>query len=250
MPSRRSWPLIGRGRSTPASRPTTSRPAASSRSAASVSSRLNETSLKRARRDRGTRAATRRARFRGIDLITEFSSRRSPVTSKSSVCWTRWPFLLDGTGMNDVAPRNGLGAGGCGPRAHQQLRKLKRTASPHPSPEPSLAVGGGDRSTAPLLAGGDRWTNAGKGNANSWAVHPELRRAVRLASATNVCNARRTLAAHCIAALPRRCDLERATPHARGPPLWRGGGQDRASAGNAERAFAGTFRVDGRDRVR
>jgi RimJ/RimL family protein N-acetyltransferase len=34
MPSRRSWPLIGRGRSTPASRPTTWHPAASSRSAA------------------------------------------------------------------------------------------------------------------------------------------------------------------------------------------------------------------------
>jgi RimJ/RimL family protein N-acetyltransferase len=36
MPSMRSWPLIGRGRSTPTSRPTTSRPAASSRSAASA----------------------------------------------------------------------------------------------------------------------------------------------------------------------------------------------------------------------
>ena len=34
--SRRSWPLIGRGRSTPASRLTTSRPAASSRSVASA----------------------------------------------------------------------------------------------------------------------------------------------------------------------------------------------------------------------
>src|SRR4051812_14953885 len=36
MPSLHSWPLIGRVRSTPASRPTTSRPAAFSRNAASA----------------------------------------------------------------------------------------------------------------------------------------------------------------------------------------------------------------------
>src|SRR5215204_1847924 len=45
MPSLRCWLLSGRGRSTPASRRTTLRRAASSRSAASASSRRNEASL-------------------------------------------------------------------------------------------------------------------------------------------------------------------------------------------------------------
>ena len=68
MPSMRFWPLIGRGRSTPASRPTTSRPAASSRSAASASSRLNETSLKRAQpRSRNSCCASTRSLPRNSD---------------------------------------------------------------------------------------------------------------------------------------------------------------------------------------
>ena len=42
-----------------------------------------------------------------MSLISEFCSRRSPVTSKSKACWSNFwrPFLLTGTGMNDSLGR-------------------------------------------------------------------------------------------------------------------------------------------------
>ena len=45
--------------------------------------------------------ARQRSTSRRMSLISVFSSRRSPVTSKSSVCWSACPFWLAGTGMND-----------------------------------------------------------------------------------------------------------------------------------------------------
>ena len=51
--------------------------------------------------------ARHRSTSRRMSLISEFCSRRSPVTSKSKACWsTFWrPFLLTGTGMNDSLGR-------------------------------------------------------------------------------------------------------------------------------------------------
>src|SRR6266511_2956141 len=76
MPSMRSWPLIARGRSTPASRRTTLRRAASSRSAASASSRRNETSLKRAQP---------RSRNSCCDSTSSLPRDRAPALERTSL---------------------------------------------------------------------------------------------------------------------------------------------------------------------
>jgi len=49
--------------------------------------------------------ARQRSTSRRMSLISEFCSRRSPVTSKSSDCCSLLPFLLGGIGMKDSLGR-------------------------------------------------------------------------------------------------------------------------------------------------